>query len=52
MKTVRVLQLGAEDFRQLMPVSECAEWNYEPDFSQLPERDFDVVIFVAVMSRK
>lgn len=44
MKTVQVLQLGAEDFKQLMPVSECAKWCYEPDFSQLPEKDFDVVI--------
>lgn len=51
MKTVRVLQLGAEDFRQLMPVSECAEWNYEPDFSQLPERDFDVVILDREITR-
>ena len=44
LETVRVLQLGTEDFSKSMQVSECAEWNYEPDFSQLPERDFDVVI--------
>lgn len=44
MKTVRVLQLGENDFSEIMPVSDCAEWCYEPSFSQLPERDFDVVI--------
>lgn len=38
------MQLGAEDFGKSIPVSECAEWHYEPDFSELPERDFDVVI--------
>lgn len=44
METVRVLQLGTEDFSKAFPVSECAEWHYEPDFSGLPERDFEVVI--------
>lgn len=44
MKTVRVLQLGAENFSSCMQVSECAEWYYEPDFTELPESDFDVVI--------
>lgn len=38
------MQLGAEDFGRTIPVSECAEWHYEPDFSELPERDFEVVI--------
>lgn len=51
LKTVRVLQLGTKDFRQLMPVSECAEWCYEPDFSQLPEKDFDVVILDREITR-
>ena len=27
-----------------MPVSECAEWYYEPDFSELPGKDFDAAI--------
>lgn len=44
MKTVRVLQLGTEDFSDFMQISDCAEWYYEPDFSELPEKDFDVVI--------
>lgn len=44
MKTVRVLQLGTEDYSKSMTVSDCAEWCYEPDFSELPEKDFDVVI--------
>ncbi len=44
METVRVLQLGTENFSELLPVSKCAEWYYEPDFSQLPKRDFEVVI--------
>lgn len=44
METVRVLQLGTEDFSKLMQISKCAEWHYEPDFSQLPEKDFEVVI--------
>ena len=44
MKTVRVLQLGTEDYSKSMSVSDCAEWCYEPDFSELPEKDFDVVI--------
>ena len=44
METVRVLQLGAEDFSKSIQISGCAEWCYEPDFSELPEKDFDVVI--------
>lgn len=44
MKTVRVLQLGREDFSGRMQVADCAEWHYEPDFSKLPEKDFDVAI--------
>lgn len=44
MKTVRVLQLGAEDYSKLIQVSKCAEWCYEPDFSELPEKYFDVAI--------
>ncbi len=44
METVRVLQLGTEDFSKVFPVSECAEWHYEPDFSELPEQTFEVVI--------
>ncbi len=44
MKTVRVLQLGSEDFSSIMQVSDCAEWFYEPDFSGLPAKDFDVVV--------
>lgn len=44
METVRVLQLGAEDFSEKMQVSDCAEWYYEPDFTILPEKDYDVVI--------
>ncbi len=44
MKRVRVLQLGTEDFSKTMQVSECAEWYYEPDFAETPEKDFDVVI--------
>lgn len=44
MKTVRVLQLGQQDFRTVMPVSNCAEWFYEPDLSVRPEKDFDVAI--------
>ncbi|WP_300815473.1 accessory Sec system protein Asp2 [uncultured Acetatifactor sp.] len=44
MKTVRVLQLGAEDFSKSIQVSDAAEWHYEPDFSELPEKDFDVAV--------
>ena len=44
METVRVLQLGTEDFSKTMEISACAEWYYEPDFSRLPERDFDVAV--------
>ena len=36
--------MGAEDFSNILPISDCAEWYYEPDFSGLPEKDFDVVI--------
>lgn len=44
MKTVRVLQLGRKDFSKTIQVSGCAEWYYEPDFPELPEKDFDVAI--------
>ena len=44
METVRVLQLGTKDFSKTMEISGCAEWLYEPDFSSLPEKDFDVVV--------
>lgn len=44
METVRVLQLGTEDFSKSIQISDCAEWHYEPQFSELPEKDFDVVI--------
>lgn len=44
MKTVRVLQLGAEDFSKSIQVSDVAEWYYEPDFAELPEKDFDVAV--------
>lgn len=44
LKKVRVLQLGMDDFSKSIQVSDCAEWYYEPDFSELPERDFDVAI--------
>ena len=27
-----------------MEISACAEWHYEPDFSCLPEKDFDVAV--------
>lgn len=44
MKTIRVLQLGEQDLSMLMPVSACAQWHYEPDLSEPPERDFDLAI--------
>ena len=44
MKTVRVLQLGTKDYRESMQLAECAEWYYEPCFSELPEKDFDVAV--------
>lgn len=44
METVRVLQLGTEDFSKTMEISACAEWHYEPDFAGLPEKDFDVAV--------
>ena len=44
METVRILQLGTEDFSKTMEISACAEWYYEPDFSCLPEKDFDVAV--------
>lgn len=44
METVRVLQLGTEDFSKALQISKCAEWHYEPDFAELPEQDFEVVI--------
>lgn len=44
METVRVLQLGAEDFSKVLQISKCADWHYEPNFAGLPERYFEVVI--------
>lgn len=44
MKKIRVLQLGTSDFSQSMQISKDAEWFYEPDFSQLKEKEFDVAI--------
>lgn len=44
METVRILQLGTEDFSKTMEISACAEWHYEPDFSCLPKRNFDVAV--------
>ncbi len=44
METVRVLQLGMEDFSKVLQISKCAEWYYEPDFTELPEKDFEVVV--------
>ena len=44
METVKVLQLGTRDFSTIMQVSACAEWHYDPDFSELPRKDFDLVI--------
>ncbi len=44
MKTVRILQVGTEDYSKSMQVAECAEWYYEPCFSKLPEKDFDVAV--------
>ena len=44
METVSVLQLGTTDFSTVMQISECAEWYYEPNFSELPKKDFDVII--------
>ncbi|MCM1190418.1 MAG: accessory Sec system protein Asp2 [bacterium] len=44
MSTIRVLQLGSEDYSKTMEISDCAEWYYEPDFAELPEKDFDVAI--------
>lgn len=52
MKTVRVLQLGAEDFSKSIQVSGCAEWYYEPDFSELPEKDFNVIILDREVTRE
>lgn len=51
MKTVRVLQLGATDFSSQMEIAECGEYHYEPDFSVLPEKDFDVVILDREITR-
>ena len=51
MKKVQVLQLGARDYSKLMPVSERAEWHYEPDFSKLPEKRFDI-FDLAILDRE
>lgn len=50
MKTIRVLQLGKKDLSKLMRVADCAEWYYEPDFSELPEKDFDVAILGRIIT--
>lgn len=52
METVRVLQLGTKDFSKTMSVSDCAEWYYEPDFSALPEKDFDIAILDREVAEK
>lgn len=44
MKKVRVLQLGTRDLSRSMQISDHAEWFYEPNLSQLTEKEFDVAI--------
>ena len=44
MNTIRVIQLGAVDLRNVMQVSDCAEWYYEPNIEDLPKGDLDVAI--------
>lgn len=44
MKTIQVLQLGGKNHSKLMSVSDCAEWHYEPDFSELPDKGVDIAI--------
>lgn len=51
MKKVQVLQLGAEDYSKLRPVSDRAEWHYEPDFSKLPKERFDI-FDLAILDRE
>ncbi len=51
MKKIQVLQLGARDYSKLMPVSDRAEWHYEPDFSKLPEDRFDI-FDLAILDRE
>lgn len=52
MNKVRVLQLGPEDFVQRMPDPKWADWHYEPDFSQLPKRDFDLTVLDREITRE
>lgn len=51
MKKVQVLQLGEEDYSKLRPVSDRAEWHYEPDFSKLPKERFDI-FDLAILDRE
>lgn len=44
MKTIQVLQLGEKDYSKLMRVADCAQWYYESDFFEPPEKEFDVAI--------
>lgn len=51
MKKIQVLQLGARNYSKLLPVSERAEWHYEPDFSKLPAERFDI-FDLAILDRE
>lgn len=51
MRKVQVLQLGPSDYSKLMPVSDRAEWHYEPDFSELPKDRFDI-FDLAILDRE
>ena len=44
MNAIKVLQLGAADLRAAMEVADGAEWYYETDVDDLPDRDLDVAI--------
>lgn len=44
MSEIRTLFLGPSDLSEKISISEKVEWFYEPDFSQLPKKYFDVVI--------
>ena len=44
MANICVIQLGAENYSRIYSIADGLEWNYEPDFSMLPKKDFDVVI--------
>lgn len=52
MKTIRVLQLGSDDFRKCMRVWPLVKWYYEPDFSGLPEEDFDIAVLDREVTEK